>query len=314
MSDAFILSFFLIRKYTPLKNTYFEKKKLSIVIACYNGEDVIGETIKRAKKKAYAKNILIISDTSTDNTVKIAKSLGVRVFQNKRNLNKALSISSVAKKIKTPCTLIVDDDTWIDKMHIPTSLLSRKGYLAVALSVIPMKTKGLANALQIFEYRKSMLIYKRLVSDVGGVDNVSGAIGLYRTEDIVWQAKKHSGQAGGEDQQRTSFVHINSKNKGIVFYNSTAYTKAPATFKQIFKQRSYKWSRSVLENFFPYWGVVLSPKTPIILKMKKGYQIFIFLTDLIRMYLFAIALFKPIFLLQIYIFYLFFLTFLLDWK
>jgi len=96
------------------------------------------------------------------------------------------------------------------------------------------------------------------------------------------------------------------KKKGIVFYPSTAYTKAPNTLKAVFKQRAFKWSRSVHENLFLYFKVVIKAETPILLKIKKGYQIFIFLTDPLRMYLFFVALTKPIFLFQMYLFYLFF--------
>ena len=44
-----------------------------------------------------------------------------------------------------------------------------------------IETGTLVNRIQTYEYRKSMVLGKALMSDLGAVANVSGAVGLFRT-------------------------------------------------------------------------------------------------------------------------------------
>ena len=154
--------------------TSFDPAKLTVVIACHNGADVIGETVSQALLKVPPEQIIVVSDKSTDTTATVARSFGVRVFENKRNLNKALSISSVMHEVKTPYVLVLDDDTHIGKTFIPTSLLD-EGAAAVAFNVLPQETGTLVNSLQLFEYRKTMTIGKGLRAPSGAVSRPKSA-------------------------------------------------------------------------------------------------------------------------------------------
>src|SRR3989344_6959305 len=167
------------RKYT------FSPEKLSVVLATYNSENVITRTIDEIHIHIPLAQIIVISDTSTDNTVQVAKNTGVRVYENEVNLNKALTISRISPQIKTSYTLILDDDTFIGNTFIPTNLLD-EGYDAVAFNVMPEVEDSLVNQFQQFEYRKTMFLTKDLRSASCSVGNVSGAIGLYHTKNIVF--------------------------------------------------------------------------------------------------------------------------------
>ncbi len=305
MTDGIFLFLHLPRKHVNHKNVSFDPEKLTVVIACYNGEDIIGETITQVLTHVKPENIIVVSDASTDNTAETARKYGVRVFVNPKNLNKAFSISFVMHEVKTPYVLILDDDTLIGKTFIPTSLLD-EGYDAVAFNVMPLKTGTLVNAFQIFEYRKSMMMGKGLRGSVGAVGNISGALGLYRTADLMEQVTKHSGQFGGEDQQRTAFVHLYGQGKGITYTDSLVITKAPDTIKQLFRQRSFRWNLSLPELFFVYSRVLFNPRFHYLLKVEKAYQMYLLVTDPIRMLFFWIIFFHPV---QAFILYLFYILF-----
>jgi glycosyltransferase involved in cell wall biosynthesis len=74
---------------------------VSVVIACYNGADVIGETLESLLAHVPPQNIIVVSDCSTDDTVAVARSFGVRVVENRFNRNKPLSVSRVAPMVTT---------------------------------------------------------------------------------------------------------------------------------------------------------------------------------------------------------------------
>ena len=186
---------------------------VSVIIACYNGADVIAETLDHLVVHVRPENIIVVSDRSTDDTAQVARSRGVRVLENRFNRNKALSVSRAAPLVTTPYTLIVDDDTLLGPDLLPVELLEQ-GAAAVAFDVMPIETGTLINRIQTFEYRKSMVLGKAMMSDLGAVANVSGAVGLFRTADLQRQSARHSGHFPGEDLQRTLLAHLESEGRG----------------------------------------------------------------------------------------------------
>jgi cellulose synthase/poly-beta-1,6-N-acetylglucosamine synthase-like glycosyltransferase len=291
--DVLILALHLVRPYPDTNKRSFDPSKLTILIACYNGADVLPATIKDATRHVPASQILVISDKSTDNTVAIARSMGVQVYENQRNMNKSMSINQHIHRVTTPYTLILDDDTLIGKTFMPTSLLD-DGYSAVAFEVMPIPTGTLINKFQQFEYQKTMTIRKQLRASTGSVGNVSGAIGMYHTKDLQAQARRHSGQPGGEDQQRTLLTHLESKGKGVTYCDSAVETLAPDTFASLFKQRAFKWNTSSHENFVLLVRAILHPRTHHLLKIEKAYSLFILLTEPFRIVAFTVLVLAPL--------------------
>lgn len=303
MVDGFYLLIHLFRKPYQHENLKFDAHKLTIVIACYNGEDILEETIRQATVHVPPEQIIIVSDNSSDRTVEVARSCGVRVYENKRNLQKALSISSVMKYVYTPYVLILDDDTLIGETFIPTSLLDN-GYSGVAFKVLPVAEDTVLNKLQQFEYHKSMCLGKSLRGSVGGVGNVSGAIGLFRTKDLRRQVTKHSGQFGGEDQQRTALVHLEAEGTGVTYTDSPVYTIAPNTVRSLYRQRAFRWNLSQSELLFLNLRLLIRPDVHFLLKMEKVIQIYLFFTDPLRILGFWLLLMYPTKYLTMYAFYL----------
>jgi cellulose synthase/poly-beta-1,6-N-acetylglucosamine synthase-like glycosyltransferase len=303
LTDGLFMFIHLLRRETNHEKISLDPSKVSVVIACYNGEDVIGETVKQCLRHVPPGQIIVVSDASTDNTAEVARSYGVKVIVNKKNLHKAQSVHEGVKKVKTPYVLLLDDDVLIGKAVIPTSLLD-EGYTAVAFNVMPAPADTLVNTIQRFEYRNSMNIGKSLRGTVGAVGNVSGAIGLYRTEDLLEQQTLHSGQFAGEDEQRTILSHMYGTGKGVTYTDETVLTLVPASFYALYRQRAYSWSLAVPELFTLYWRIILSPRYHFLLKAEKAYYLYIYLTDPLRLlFLWALVL-RPQQLLMTYVLYL----------
>ncbi|HVS79835.1 MAG TPA: glycosyltransferase [Candidatus Paceibacterota bacterium] len=302
-TDGLIFVLSLFRREEKHGKLFCDPEKLTVLIVCHNGEVLIGETIKQALVHVPPKHIIVISDASTDDTAEVARSFGVRVFENEESLNKSMSINFYASHIETPYTLILDDDTHIGHTVIPTNLLD-EDYSAVAFNVMPAVRPGLLNKLQRFEYRKSMYFGKRQRSDSGSIGNVSGAIGLFHTKDLIAQSHKHSGQYGGEDQQRTLLLHLEgSHKKGVTFCDTLVETEAPATAAKLFKQRATKWNCSVNELFILNMRVVFHSNTHFLLKTERAYKLFIFGTEPIRILAAFFSIFHPENILLLYAFY-----------
>ena len=277
--------------------TECEPAELTVVLATYNSGEAIAKTIEGARRHVPGDHILIVSDNSSDNTVEIASSLGVRVHENDVNLNKALTISKISPEITTPYTLILDDDTYIGNATIPTSLLD-DGYDAVAFNVMPEPEDSIVNRFQRYEYRKNMYLSKSLRAGSASVGNVSGAIGLYHTKDVQLQSAYHSGFFGGEDQERTTLTYLYGTGKGVTYTDSIVLTETPHNWWQLFRQRATKfgggWGAAHLNIVVLYIRLILSPRARFALKFEKGYQVFITLTDPLRFVLFPLLFLDPV--------------------
>ena len=147
-TDGLLLAFTVGRRPpSPVEAAPSLSTNVTAVIACYNGADVIGDTIAHLLPHVPADRIIVVSDSSTDDTAAVASSFGVRVVENRFNRNKALSINRVAPMVTTRYTLILDDDTLLGAEPIPVGLLD-DGYAAVAFDVMPIATGTLVNQMQ----------------------------------------------------------------------------------------------------------------------------------------------------------------------
>lgn len=303
LTDGLFILSHLPRRTKPDKDGLaFTAKKLTVVIACKNGAEVIAETIKGAAVHVPPNQIIVVSDGSTDATAQIARDCGVQVIENKVNLHKVRSINLAMESVTTPYVLILDDDTLIGKTFIPTSLLD-DGYTAVAFNVMPTKVRTLINELQQFEYRSTMQMSKHLRAKTGAIGNVSGAIGLYRSADLRRQIKLHSGQFAGEDEQRTLLAHMYGEGKGITYTDSLVETIAPATWLDLLKQRAFSWSLALPEQLVLYIRVILSPRYHYLLKAEKAYLVYVYLTEPLRILFFWALVLRPQHMAIAYVFY-----------
>jgi cellulose synthase/poly-beta-1,6-N-acetylglucosamine synthase-like glycosyltransferase len=303
-TDGLLLAFSTGRR-TPVvsRGPAVRQGDVSVIIACYNGSDVIGETLESLLVHVAPENIIVVSDCSTDDTVAVARSYGVRVVENRFNRNKPLSVSRVAPMVTTPYTLIIDDDTHVGSEPIPVELLDQ-GAAAVAFDVMPIETGTLVNQMQTYEYRKSMTLAKALMSDVGAVANVSGAVGLFRTADLRRQASRHSGHFPGEDLQRTLLAHLESEGRGVAFSSNQVETLAPESWRELYGQRAKKWGPAEHELLFLNFKLMLDHRVHYSLRYERGYSVFVLLTDPLRMLFFATLLFSPSYFVFLYFLYL----------
>lgn len=275
--------------------------KITVIIPTINGEEVLGATLSDLIKRFDRNNIIVVSNGSTDRTVEIAKSYKVITLDIPDPIGKVGAINSALCHVKTPYTLLLDDDVLIGKAKIPTQALD-SGCTAVAFRVLPI-VRGVATLFQMYEYSKSMDIGKKFQNRFGSVMNVSGAIGLFHTKELERQINIHTGEFSGEDLQRTLLVHLSGKGS-VIIADSIVYTDTPSNFRTLFNQRTYGWNPGLFSNIDKYMKIMKDKNSTISSKYDAVYNlIVVILLDPLRLALFPVMIYSPWYFVVMYVIY-----------
>ncbi len=276
--------------------------KITVIIACKDGEDVIDATLKSLLKKFRPKQVILASNGSTDNTCYIAQGYGVIILDIERPIGKVRAINRALQYVDTPYVLLLDDDTLVGNAAMPTGLLE-EGYEGVAFRVL-VKTSNWISKLQMYEYRKSTDLGKRYHNNKASVQNISGAIGLFELKQLKTQIRRHSGEFSGEDLQRTLLIHLAQDAKGVVLTDSTVYTQPPTTIKTLYQQRSFGWFPGLYANFNNYLKILTRDHMPFALRFDAFYNIFlVMILDILRVLSLPILIFYPWYFVIMYLTY-----------
>ncbi len=255
---------------------------VTAVIACRNGADQLRETITDLRKQIPPERIIVVDDGSTDGTSEVAQSLCCRVHRFERSKGKASAIHYAIYRVETPYTLLLDDDTRLGSSRLPTSLLD--GHDAVAFHVLPDRRDrggahggGFLGRLQRYEYGKSMEIGRRFHDSSQSVSCVSGAAGLFRTEDLNRYHHQHTNVFQGEDLQR-SIIHLLNGGR-IVFANETVWTVAPWTWRQWFRQRLLGWYPGQYHQLVNFVRLMFKRGVSWRLRYEMAYNLYMVVSD-----------------------------------
>ena len=110
-----------------------EVAPVSVVIAAYNAERFIAQTIASAQAQSFpAAEIIVVADGSTDATAQIAESMGARVF-NENCLGLSAARNKCVRESTQPWIAFLDsDDTWApEKIELQTRLAAENPELAL---------------------------------------------------------------------------------------------------------------------------------------------------------------------------------------
>lgn len=284
---------------TQFKFSGEDLSKVTVVIACKDGSSVIPKTLRSLTSRFDPGNIILVSNGSTDNTVAMATRFGVRVFDIPEAIGKVRAINYGLEFVKTPYVLLLDDDTLVGKTTIPTALLD-EGYDGVAFRVLVKKSTWVTE-FQAYEYRKSADIGKRSSNRSATVQNISGAIGLFKLTELKRQITLHSGEFSGEDLQRTLLIHQAARGKGVVLVGAAVYTLPPKTIRELFKQRVFGWYPGLYSNFPNYIRLLFKKDAPSALRTDAFYNAFLIMgLDPLRLLSLPVLLFYPWYFVILY--------------
>ena len=108
-----------------------QKPKVSIVLPCYNGADMLGGAVESVLNQTYQNwELIIVNDCSTDNTLKVAQSYAarderIRVFSNEKNSKLPVTLNHGFREAKGEYWTWTSDDNLL----LPTMLEEMSSYL-----------------------------------------------------------------------------------------------------------------------------------------------------------------------------------------
>jgi cellulose synthase/poly-beta-1,6-N-acetylglucosamine synthase-like glycosyltransferase len=181
---------------------------------------------------------------------------------------------------------------------IPTSLITEDGYDAAAFHVLPdrrardgARGNTFLGAMQRYEYGKSMEIGKRFHDVTESVSCISGAVGLYRTRDLDRLHHQHTGVFQAEDLQRT-MIHLLHRHR-IVFSNEPAWTVAPATWKELLRQRLTGWYPGLYHQVANFIRLMFHRGASWRLRYEMLYNLYTVVSDPLKVWSMAVIAFTP---------------------
>ncbi len=273
------------------KNLNKNKKKpfVSCVLAVYNEEKHIEDCINSLINSTYLnKEIIVINDASTDNTLKILnnfkKNSKIKVLNLKKNIGKKGAIARGLKIAKGEIFVFTDSDCIVEKRAIDRIIqifMYDKDVGAVSgHSRAWNSDKNIWTKIQDSWYEGQFSIKKALESSYGVVTCISGPLAVFRREAIfnfisAWEKDSFLGQEFkfATDRTLTAFVlgnefignklkkryknswFVKSKDyptkhwKTVYCKSAKVWTNVPDTFRKMIKQQ-IRWKKSFIRSIF----------------------------------------------------------------
>lgn len=225
---------------------------ISVLIAAYNEEESIVETVLSLTKQEYPGELefIIIDDGSTDNTVSQLKSIKLKnlVILEVPHKGKAAALNQGLIKASHELLVTIDADTFLLNDAIKTIvkqlLSSSPDTAAVAGSVCVRNSRiNLLTKIQEWNYFNEFISQKRIQSLFHSTLVAQGAFSVYRKAPI--QQVGGWPESVGEDIVLTWGL-IKSDYKIGFCESAFAFTLVPSAYKKLFLQRS-RWSQGMLE-------------------------------------------------------------------
>ena len=285
---------------------------ITILVPAYNEEKVIRNTIEALIETDYPKKeIIAIDDGSTDKTLDVLNEFRDKItVLNKKNGGKATALNYGLNFSNGEIVVIVDADTIIGKHALKQILKSFdvEGRVAAVAGNVKVRNRmNLLTKCQALEYILGIQIIRRAFDVFGAITIVPGALGAFRREVLTSSGAYHSGTIV-EDFDAT----VKILKSGLITQGSTeatAYTEAPNTLIDFFKQRK-RWYRGNLQVLFRHLDAVTNPRFGFLQRMAFPYLIISMLaTPIIGFVSLANAIIgimfgDGIFVLQVYLIFL----------
>ena len=238
---------------------------ISVLVAAFNEEGVIVETVTNILRSAYPGplEVIVIDDGSSDATlanIEAVESANLRVIREPHG-GKAKALNAGLAVATYDLVLTVDADTYLFKDAIQR-LVARivndpVNTAAVAGAVLVRNSRdGFIAKMQEWDYFHGISSVKRSQSLFQGTLVAQGAFSIYRKAALLevggWPDKI------GEDIVLTWALLEREYRVGYA-EDAIVFTNVPTTYKAFFNQRR-RWSRGLIEAFRTHPNILLRPR------------------------------------------------------
>ena len=260
---------------------------ISVLIPAHNEEKTIEDSVKSIYNVDYPniKEVIVINDGSTDNTMQIVKKLlpkykNLRLI-NKENTGKADSLNRVIKLCKGDLIVVLDADSYPakDSFRKMIGFFDDSEVGAVTCACTPRNRNNFIEKLQAIEY-KGIAFTRKLLEFIDAIYVVPGTAAMYRREAI--QKSGFDPKNITEDIEATWHL-IKNGWKIRMCLAASVTTEVPSRIKEWYGQRR-RWSVGGIQCINKY-------KDTIIKRGKLGFFILPFFAVGLFLGLIGVALF-----------------------
>jgi poly-beta-1,6 N-acetyl-D-glucosamine synthase len=238
----------LLYKSKPEKSDY--SPLVSLIVPAFNEAKVIEKTINSLLQLSYkSKEIIIVDDGSTDNTLKIAKKIAkkspLKVIS-KPNGGKWSALNKGVEKAKGEIIVSIDADTILERNAIEQLIpyFTDKEIAAVAGNIKVGNRQKIITKLQALEYVIDINLLRKSESIFGKITVVPGPLGAFR-KSVLEEVGMYSSDTFAEDADLTMSI-LKAGYKIKYERKALGFTEAPTTLLDLGKQR-YRWYRGQIQ-------------------------------------------------------------------
>ncbi|MFI5890279.1 bifunctional polysaccharide deacetylase/glycosyltransferase family 2 protein [Actinoplanes sp. NPDC051513] len=225
---------------------------VTIVVPAYNERETIGAAVASMSRSEHPDvSVLVVDDESTDGTAEVVEAMdNVQVVRIPSG-GKARALNAGVALSRADLIVMVDADTVVlpDSVHRLVQPFADPEVGAVAGNVKVSNRRGLLGKWQHIEYVIGFNLDRRLYDTFGCIPTVPGALGAFRRAAL----DDTRGLSTGTLAEDTDLTLAIQQAGWRVVYEETAvaYTEAPATVRQLWRQR-YRWSYGTMQALWKH--------------------------------------------------------------
>ena len=226
---------------------------VSVVVPAYNEKEGIEAAVRSLVASRHEVEVVVVDDGSTDGTGDIVDALGlpqVRLVR-QENAGKPAAINHGVRLARNELVVLVDGDTRFEPATVGTLV---QPFADPAVGAVSGNAKvgnrhGLLGRWQHIEYVMGFNLDRRLYDVLQCMPTVPGAIGAFRRRALL-DVGGVSDDTLAEDTDLTAAV-VRAGWKVVYEQGARAWTEAPATWGQLWKQR-YRWCYGTLQAMWKH--------------------------------------------------------------
>ena len=265
LMNAFLAISLLIDKRPP-RCSFEQYPSISILIAAYNEESSIVETLQSLAQQNYPGEFeaIVIDDASTDNTVRNIEILAypwVRLLRQPSNLAKSAALNRGLAEARFDLIVTLDADSYLYKDAL-RNLVERylsdpPGTKAVAGTMLVRNSReNWVTKAQEWDYFDGIAATKRMQSFYHGTLVAQGAFSIY--ERAALEAVGGWAECVGEDIVLTWAMLARGWRIGHA-EDACCFTNAPERL-MVFAGQRRRWARGMMEAFRRHPRILLVPR------------------------------------------------------
>lgn len=231
---------------------------VTVVVPAFNEAATIAATVRSLVASDYPVEVIVVDDGSADRTSEVVNALGIPEVRVIRQLNagKPSALNAGIAAARGDIVVMMDGDTIFEPGTVRSLVAPFADPMigAVAGNARVADVESLIARWQHIEYVIGFNIDRRVQDAWQVITTVPGAVGAFRRKALL-EVGGVSDDTLAEDTDLT--IALGRAGWRVVYQpEARAWTDAPATFPQLWKQR-YRWSYGVMQSLWKHRRAVV---------------------------------------------------------